>query len=193
MEIREKTLSNEKIYDGKIMKIHKDTVELPNGNQAFREIVEHSGGVCVLPLTDCRNIILVEQFRYPFAKAILEIPAGKLELAERHNPLECGKRELFEETGYHAKEFVSLGEFYPTPAYCTEVIHMYLAKGLYVENAHNNDLTPQNHLDDDEFLNVIKLPVSKILEMILGGEIPDGKTQAAVLKSKVLGHFSDVV
>jgi len=173
--MKEKTLSTQTIYNGRIITVRNDTVELPNGNHAGREVVEHSGGVCVLPLTDCDHVVMVKQFRYPYGEALLEIPAGKLEHGEE--PLECGKRELLEETGCTAEKFEFLGKLYPTPAYCTEVIHMYLARGL---------CEGKNSLDTDEFLDVVKLPFDKVIDMIFRNEIPDAKTQLAMLKAKVL-------
>ena len=172
----EKTISTEKIYNGKILNVRRDTVELPNKNHADREVIEHSGGVCVLPLTDSDEVIMVKQFRYPYETALLEIPAGKLEAGE--NPLECGKRELLEETGCTAARFEYLGKLYPTPAYCTEVIHMYLARGLCEEG--------ENNPDEDEFLDVVKIPFDKVIDMIFRDELPDSKTQIAMLKTKVL-------
>jgi ADP-ribose pyrophosphatase len=177
MDFTEKTLGEELVYQGKIIKVRRDTVELPNGNHAARDVVEHSGGVCVLPITVGGNVIMVRQFRYPHQEILPEIPAGKLELGE--DPLECGKRELFEETGYRVDSLEFLGKLYPTPAYCTEVIHMYLARGL-CENVDSG-----NHLDEDEFLDVVKLPFDKVVAMILENEILDSKTQIAVLKAKI--------
>jgi ADP-ribose pyrophosphatase len=174
----ETTLTTETIYKGKILALGKDTVELPNKNHAAREVVFHSGGVCVLPLSDNGEIIMVRQFRYPFKDVLLEIPAGKLEPGE--NPLECGVRELFEETGCTAESFTFIGRLYPTPAYCTEVIHMYLARGLSLDEEKGN--SP----DADEFLDVVKLPFTKAVDMVLNNEIPDAKTQLAVLKTKLL-------
>jgi ADP-ribose pyrophosphatase len=175
VNVTEKTLSEEVIYDGKIIKVRKDTAELPNGNHAAREVVEHSGGVCVLPLTDDNHVIMVEQFRYPYKKVLTEIPAGKREKDEP--PIECAKRELLEETGCTAKSLEPLGELYPTPAYCTEVIYMYLARGL---------CEGENNLDEDEFLNVVKIPFSKAVDMVIRNEISDAKTQLALLKTKIM-------
>jgi len=172
----EKTLSTQSIYNGKILNVRKDTVELPNKNNADREVIEHSGGVCVLPLTEADEVIMVKQFRYPYETVLLEIPAGKLEKGE--SPLECGKRELLEETGCTAERFEYLGKLYPTPAYCTEVIHMYLARGLYDKG--------ENNPDADEFLDVVKMPFDKVIDMIFRDELPDAKTQVAMLKTKIL-------
>jgi ADP-ribose pyrophosphatase len=115
---------------------------------------------------------MVKQFRYPMHEATLEIPAGKLEPNENH--YEAGKRELLEETGNVCSEYTFLGEIYPTPAYVTEVIHMYMAKGLTYQG---------QHLDDDEFLDVVKVSMHKAVEMVLNGEIKDSKTQIGILKA----------
>jgi ADP-ribose pyrophosphatase len=176
----EKTLTTEHIYKGRILNLRRDTAELPNGNHAAREVVEHSGGVCVVPLTEGGDIVLVRQFRYPFGEELLEIPAGKLERGE--DPLVAARRELYEETGYRG-ELEFLGKLYPTPAYCTEVIHMYLARGL---KCNTNSGIPENHLDEDEFLEVVTLPFNEVIDMIIKNEISDAKTQLAVLKTKAL-------
>lgn len=176
MNLEEKQLSAEYMYKGKIISLRRDKALLPNGNTATREVVEHNGGVCVAALTDNDEVLFVRQFRYPYMEIIPEIPAGKRDKADE-DPLECGIRELKEETGATAEKFIPLGKLYPSPGYCGEIIWMYAATGLsYGE---------QNH-DDDEFLTVEKIPLNKAVEMILSGEITDAKTQAAVLKLKVL-------
>ena len=176
MELTEKTLNEEYIYKGRIIKVRRDEVELPNGHKSMREVVEHSGGVCVLPLTDRVEVIFVRQFRYPYKEVILEIPAGKRDHGEE-SPLECGKRELAEETGAKADKYTSLGELYPSPGYCGEVIYMFLATGLTF-----GDTNP----DEDEFLNVEKIPFDKALDMVLSDEIKDSKTQCALMKAAIL-------
>ena len=176
MELTEKTLNEEYIYKGRIIKVRRDEVELPNGHKSLREVVEHSGGVCVLPLTDRDEVIFVRQFRYPYKEVILEIPAGKRDHGEE-SPLECGKRELAEETGAKADKYTSLGELYPSPGYCGEVIYMFLATGLTF-----GDTNP----DEDEFLNVEKIPFDKALDMVLSDEIKDSKTQCALMKAAIL-------
>lgn len=168
----EKTLSTEEIFNGKIIRVTRETVELEDGRQATREMVYHSGGVGVLPLDDDGNVYLVRQFRYPFKKQLLEIPAGKREKGE--NPLECGIRELSEEIGAAAKSITPLGEIYPTVAYDTEVIYIYLATELTFTAA---------HLDDGEFVDVVKMPFEKAYKMVTDGEIKDSKTQIAILKA----------
>ena len=171
MNLEEKTLSRDYAYKGRIINLRVDEAELPNGKTAKREVVEHNGGVCVVALTEDNEILLVKQFRYPYQEVIYEIPAGKRDGDE--NPLDCGMRELKEETGMTAEKFIPLGELYPSPGYCGEIIWMYAAVGL---SAGENDL------DEDEFLEVEKIPLSKAVEMIMSGEINDAKTQAAVLK-----------
>ena len=169
--LNETRLNSEKIYDGKILHIERDNVQLEDGSEAVREVVRHPGGVCVLALTDEEEILFVRQFRYPHGAVTLELPAGKLEYGE--NPEECGKRELLEECGCTCDEFIYLGKLFPTPAYCSEVIRMYLAKGLHYG---------EQKLDNDEFLDVEKIPFEEAVSLILSDAVPDSKTQIAVLK-----------
>lgn len=176
MNLEEKQLSAEYMYKGKIISLRRDKALLPNGNTATREVVEHNGGVCVAALTDNDEVLFVRQFRYPYMEIIPEIPAGKRDKADE-DPLECGIRELKEETGATAEKFIPLGKLYPSPGYCGEIIWMYAATGLSYG---------EQNPDDDEFLTVEKIPLNKAVEMILLGEITDAKTQAAVLKLKVL-------
>lgn len=175
MNLEEKTLEKSYIYNGKILNLRKDTVLLPNGHQSVREVVEHCGGVCIVAIDDDNNCYMVEQFRYPYKKVILEAPAGKIDKGE--NPLECGKRELKEETGLVANEYISLGTIYPSTGYTDEIIYLYLAKGLK-----QKEQSP----DEDEFLNVKKIPFNKIFNMVMSNEISDAKTVAAILKIKNL-------
>ncbi len=175
MDTREVTVFKNTIFRGKIINLRVDIAGLPNGKEAVREVVEHSGGVTVAALTDDMELIFVRQFRYPYMEEVLELPAGKLEKGE--NPLEAGKRELREEAGVIAEQYLNLGEFYPTPGYTNEIIYLYGARGL-TEVAQN--------LDEDEFLNVERIPLTKAVDMVLNNEIKDGKTQAAVLKLAAL-------
>ena len=176
MILTEKTLNQEYKFKGKVINLRVDNVLLPNGNESVREVVEHRGGVCVLPLTDNNEVLFVRQFRYPYMEELLEIPAGKRDSFDEV-PLECGKRELKEETGASSDNFVFLGEFYPTPGYINEVIYMY-----YADNLQYGDTNP----DEDEFLDLVKIPFEKALDMVLKGEIKDGKTQAAIMKTALL-------
>lgn len=175
MELTEKTLHSEKIFDGRILHIRRDTVELPNGTQATREVVDHPGGVCVLALDGEGRALLVSQFRYPYGQVLRELPAGKLEYGE--DPERAAIRELREETGAVAGDFRPLGELYPSPGYCGEIIRMYLARELRFG---------EMELDEDEFLNVERIPFDRLVEQVLSGEVKDAKTIAAVLKAKLL-------
>ena len=174
-DLIEEAVSSEEIYKGKIVHLFCDTVRLPNGKEATREVIRHVGAAAVVPLTDEGNVILVRQYRYPFAQVMLEIPAGKLDIGE--DPIDCAKRELIEETGYDAKELVYLGAFYPSVAMLNEVIHLFLAKNMTL---------CETNLDEDEFLHVEQRPLGEVVEQVMRGEIPDGKTQTAILKAYYL-------
>ena len=171
----EKPLASKEIFDGKILHVVHDRVELPNGAEAYREVIRHTGAVCVIPVTDRGTVIMERQYRYPIARVMLEIPAGKLEPGE--DPLVGGLRELEEETGIVAGKMTCLGELLPAPAYCDEKITMYLA----------TELTRRDrHLDEDEFLEVVRMPFGEALQKVLAGEITDGKTQVAIMKTALL-------
>ncbi|HML68942.1 MAG TPA: NUDIX hydrolase [Clostridia bacterium] len=171
-ELIETPVSSEEIFRGKVVHLFRDTVRLPNGKTATRELMRHPGAAAVVPLTEDENVILVRQYRYPFAQVMLEIPAGKLDPGEE--PLVCAKRELTEETGCEAAELVPLGVFYPSVAILDEKIHLYLARGLTFCAANP---------DDDEFLHVEQRPLREMVEAVMRGEVPDGKTQTAILKT----------
>ena len=171
MKLEEETLKANYIYNGKVINVRCDDVLLPNGNTSKREIVEHRGGVGIIPF-DGEYIYLIEQYRYAFKKELIEIPAGKREYDEK--PIETAKRELYEEIGATAKDFIYLGEYLPTVGYCEEIIYLYLAKNLKISN--------RLHLDPDEFLNVKKYTYKEALEMVKNNEIKDAKTVIAILK-----------
>ena len=171
MNFEEKTLRENEIYKGRIITLHVDDVELPDGTKATREIVEHSGGVCVAAMTEEKELYFVRQYRYPYKRVLLELPAGKLERGE--DPMQAGIRELEEECGVVADEVISLGTVYPTVAYCSEIIYLFAAKGLK---------KTRQHLDEGEFLDVEKISIEKATEMVMKGEISDSKTVALVLK-----------
>ena len=175
MVLSEKTIEKEVVFEGRIITVRKDKAELGDGSIAPRELVIHSGGVCVVPLTDDNRVIMVCQFRYAFGEPLLEIPAGKLEKGEEHRS--AALRELEEETGAKCTSFEYLGVCYPSVAYLTEKIHMYLARGLSFGKA---------HLDEGEFLDVLQIPLDEAVEMVMRGEIPDAKTQIALLKTKMI-------
>ena len=178
MDFTEATLDTKEIYSGRIIHVKEDIVRLPNGKTAGRELVLHNGGVAVLAIDDDKNIFMVKQYRKPYDEVVLEIPAGKLEKDE--NPYDAGLRELREETGYTAKEYKFIGKCYPSPGYLNEVIHMYFAENLEFVG---------QELDSGEFLEVVKIPFSKAVKMVLENEIVDAKTQVAILKvDKILSE-----
>lgn len=175
MDFTEKQLSAEYKFKGRVISLRVDKAQLPDGKTATREVIEHNGGVCVAALTEDNEVLAVRQFRYPYGETVLEIPAGKRDGDEE--PLVCGMRELKEETGATAKEYRFLGELYPSPGYCGEIIWMYAAKGLEFG---------EQHTDEDEFLSAERIPLDHFADMVLSGEIKDSKTQAAILKLKML-------
>lgn len=171
-ELTEVQTASKLVYHGAILDFYTDTVRLPNGHTAGRELSRHVGAVCVVPMTDDGRVIVERQFRYPLGETILEIPAGKRD-SKSEPPEEAARRELREETGIEPKELVCLGTYYPAAAYSDEVIWMYLARGLTYG---------EQKLDDDEFLSVEAMPLETLVQEIARGNVPDGKTQAAVLR-----------
>lgn len=172
MDFTEKTISTKEIYKGRIFDVSMDYVLLPDGSEATRELVKHPGGVCVVAYED-GYIYLVEQYRKPYDENTIELPAGKLEYGENH--CDAGKRELLEEVGVEANEFEYIGKSYSTPGFLNEVIHIYLALDL---------VKREQHLDEGEFLDVLKIPFEKAVEMVMNGEILDGKTIIGILKAE---------
>lgn len=175
-DLTEKFKSRECIFDGTVLKVVRDEVTLPNGQDAYREMCLHVGGVCVLPLLSDGRVIMERQFRYPHGRVFLEIPAGKLNYrGEDH--LSAGARELREETGALAKKYTYLGEMASTPALIDEKIYMYLAEEITFG---------EQELDDDEFLDVELIHLSALYGMVMSGEIKDAKTQLAILKTAAI-------
>lgn len=170
--LEEIELNSEEIFDGHVVHLFKDTVRLPDGNTGTRETIRHVGAVAIVPMTDDGKVIVERQFRYPMGQVITEIPAGKLD-SKTEDRLSAAKRELEEETGLIAEEWMELGEYYPAAAYCDEVITMYLARGLHKGT---------RKLDEDEFLNIREVPLEELVGDIMDGKIADGKTQVAILK-----------
>lgn len=163
--LREERITSEDIYDGIFLKMKRDKIALPNGENAIREYLTHPGAVAVVAILDDGRVLLERQYRYPIAKACIEIPAGKLENGEDH--LLCAKRELEEETGYKAKKWSYIRRIHPVISYSTELIDIYLAE----------DLAPgKSHLDDEEFLDVFAAPLEQLIGWVEDGEITDVKT-----------------
>jgi len=180
MDYTEKTVERKEIFNGRVIHVVVDTVELPDGSLASREMAFHPGGVGVIAVTEDRKVYMVRQFRKPYEAEILEVPAGKLEPGE--DPLECGIRELEEETGLRAEKMTYLGASYVSPGFCSETIHLYLATGLSEVG---------QHLDDGEFLDVLTYDLDELYQMALNNEIMDAKTLIAILKAKgILGEQS---
>lgn len=171
-QLFEKTVERKTAFEGRVFRVEVKNVELFDGSVSNREVVIHNGGATIVALDDQMNVYLVRQFRSPYEKVLIELPAGKLEKDE--DPRACAIRELKEETGMEASSVVDLGEMYATPGYCSEIIHMYLATGLTFG---------EGNPDDGEFLQTIKIPLTKALEMIETNEITDAKTMVALLKT----------
>ena len=171
MDMTEKKLASRLIYDGRILRVHVDTVELPNGAQALREVADHPGGVAIVAIDDAGNVLTVLQYRYVFSRVVEEIPAGKLEPGE--DPREAALRELREETGAVPERFTELGPLIVSPGAYGEVLYLYLAEGLAV-----GEQSP----DEDEFLDVKRTPFDELVRRVMDGELQDAKTVAGILK-----------
>ncbi|MCI2058639.1 MAG: NUDIX hydrolase [Oscillibacter sp.] len=174
-DLTERTLSREEKFQGRFLSVHVDQAILPNGRQAQREVVEHVPGAAILALDDRNNVLTVTQYRYVFARPLLEIPAGKLESGE--DPVSGALRELREETGAVPDEFLPMGRIIPAPGCYGEVLYLFLAKGLQFQECRP---------DEDEFLIQERIPFEEMVHRIMSGEIEDAKTIAAVLKAKLL-------
>lgn len=174
-KLTEKTIARSTVFQGCLLRLDVDQVELPDGNTAPREYVRHPGGVGIVALTEENEVLLVRQYRYPYSEILTEIPAGKRDPGE--DPLTTGMRELEEETGYRAASYTPLGTLYPTPGCLDEVVYLYLATGLTQAEAHP---------DEDEFVEVERCPLEEMVRRVLAGEITDAKTQIGILKTKLL-------
>lgn len=173
MDMTEKTLTTQEVYHGRIIRVRRDEVLLPNGHTSVREVVEHPGGVGILALEEDGSVLLVRQYRYAFGRTLLEIPAGKREKGEE--PLTTAKRELREETGATADEWLPMGTLIASPGCYDEVLYLYLARGLHYG---------ATHPDEDEFLSLERMPLEELAERCMNGEITDAKTVCAALKAK---------
>jgi len=178
-QLKETRIDGKELYHGAVVHLFCDRVSLPNGNESVREYVKHIGAAAVLPITKDGDALLVKQFRYPFDRLLLEIPAGKRD-SFTEDPHDTACRELEEETGMICANLIPLGEYYSSPAILDEIIWIYLATDLEVGT---------QHTDDDEFLELVRIPFPELLRMVENHEIPDGKTQMAVLKAaRILGY-----
>ena len=173
MNLTEKQIHRDKIYSGSVLNVVRDTVELPNGKISHREICLHIGAVAIIPILSDGRVIMERQFRYAHGRVFFEIPAGKLDF-KGEIPDDAVRRELREETGATSGKLTYLGKFYSSPAILDECIHMYMAEELTFGDT---------DFDDDEFIEVVKIPLDKMVRMVVNGEISDGKTQSAVLKA----------
>ena len=170
MKKLEKTIQTNKVYQGRILNVYANIIDI-DGEAGHREFIEHSGGVCICAVDEHQDVLMVEQYRYGAQKFLLELPAGKIGVSE--DPMVCAQRELLEETGYHSTSFTYLGDLYPTPAYNSEKITCYMA----------TDLTfIQQNLDPGEHLEVKKIPLSTLKSMVLNHEIEDAKSISLILK-----------
>jgi len=177
MNFEEKTLNSQVVYEGKVVTVVRDDVEVADGHKSFREVILHSGGVVIAAMKDSQTILLVKQYRYPLKQTVLELPAGKLETGE--NPDEACKRELEEETGYQAKTWKSLGFINTTPGICTEKLYLYLASDLHFVG---------EHPDEGEILKCFEYKLSDVFEMVSNGEINDAKTICALSRAFFRGY-----
>ena len=173
MSLEEKTLESKLVFDGKVVHLYADQVRLPDGSLGLREYVKHIGAVAVLPLTENEEVICVRQYRYAHGVVMTEIPAGKLDSREEDH-VEAALRELREETGAMCESLTYLGLFRSTPAILDEKIDLYLAEGLTF-----GETDP----DEDEFLEIVKIPLAELVDRAMAGEITDGKTLVAILKT----------
>ena len=176
MNLREKTIDTKEIYKGRVISLSVDTVITPGGNEATRELVHHPGGVAIVAIDNDDMIYLVRQYRIPYDDILLEIPAGKLDSKEE-NPKDAAARELSEETGLVAKEIKHIGDFYPSVGFLDENLRLFVATGLS---------EGQTHPDEDEYLDVVKMPFDEAVKLVIDGTIKDGKTIAGILKAKIL-------
>ena len=180
MDLTENLFASERVFKGRLLGLRRDTVVLPDGRRGTREVVEHPGGVVILPLDERMQIITVTQYRYAMGTAMTELPAGKLERGERSDPASAALRELHEEIGAVPGSFVPLGVLHSSPGIFTETLYLYLARDLTF-------VAPEP--DEDEFLRIERVPFDTMVQRIMDGEITDAKTVAAVLKAKVRLHL----
>jgi ADP-ribose pyrophosphatase len=169
-KLEEKTISTERVFEGKMIRLRVDTVALPNGSTTTREVIEHPGAVAVIALTEQGELLMVRQYRHATGEILLEIPAGKRDPGE--DPLSCARRELEEETGCRARQWKTLFSYFSTPGFSDELLYIIMATGLEQGVA---------HADDEEFIEVVTVPVAEALRMVYQGEIRDAKSIIGIL------------
>ncbi len=180
--LRERKIDGKRIYDGKILALEVDEVELPSGRRAVREVVRHNGAAVMLPLTPDGRIVLVRQHRYPTGEVLLELPAGKLDRGE--DPEVCARREIEEETGLVAEKVVRLGAFYAAPGYTDELLHAFLVVV--------SDGATEARPDPDELIDVVVVTLAELRNLILEGAVRDAKTLATLALAEARGLVGDL-
>ena len=173
MDFFERQITTKTMYEGLIVNIRSDIAELQNGCRVVREVVEHPGGVGIIPITHENKVLMVRQYRYPMEEELLEIPAGKLD--EGETPINCAIRELSEETGCTAGRIIDMGAIYPSPGFCREILYLYLALDL-----HYGEI----HLDENELLRVEAIGIDELIDMIMANKMPDAKSIIGIMKAK---------
>ncbi|MGQ9455189.1 MAG: NUDIX domain-containing protein [Armatimonadota bacterium] len=173
MDLREETIESTEVFSGRLVKLRVDRVRLPDGRESTREIVVHRGAVAAVPLIDSDRVIMVRQFRQAAGEALLEIPAGTLDPGE--DPVDCVVRELEEEIGYHANQLTPMFRSYLAPGYSSEMLHTFLAEGL---------VRASGRCDEDEFIEIVEIPLSEAVDKILTGEIKDAKSICGILMAQ---------
>ena len=173
MEFFEKQIESKTVYEGLIVNIRSDVAEIQNGKRVPREVVEHPGGVGIVPVTRDNKVLMVRQYRYPMEEELIEIPAGKL--GDNEDPFDCAVRELSEETGCTAGKIVDLGAIYPSPGFCKETLYLYLALDLQ---------QGEMHLDEDELLSVEPVGIDDLIDLIMANKLPDAKSIIGIMKAK---------
>ena len=173
MRFYEKQIETQTVYRGLIVNVRSDLAEIQNGKKVPREVVEHTGGVGIVPITSDNKVLMVRQYRYPMEEELLEIPAGKL--GDDEAPLDCAIRELSEETGCTAGKIVDMGAIYPSPGFCKETLFLYLALDLHFG---------EMHLDEDELLSVEPVAIDELMKIIMANGMPDAKSIIGIMKAK---------
>lgn len=174
MKLTESKVDSKEIYNGKVLKLYVDDIRLPDGNPAKREVIRHSGAVCIAPVTDDGKLVFVRQFRYAVGQKLLELPAGRIDPNEDQKV--TGERELKEETGYIAENTQPLGALFPTPGYSDEIIWLFACRVSTEKGA--------THFDEGEFVETVLIPLEEAYQMVLDDEILDSKTQILILRLK---------